>query len=70
MGMSNIFNVSEIIEIIPVTYNKLDIKEAETSLIKNKVYGLFYVRKESPSKQYILIFYIHFREIPDYKKHL
>lgn len=27
MGMSNIFHISEIIEIIAVTYNKLDIKK-------------------------------------------
>lgn len=46
MGMSNILNVSEIIEIIPITYNKLDIKEPENSRIKYKIYERFYVKEE------------------------
>jgi hypothetical protein len=46
MGMSNILNVSEIIEIIPITNNKLDSKEAENSRIKNKNNERFYVKEE------------------------
>lgn len=42
MGMSNIFNVSEIVEIIPITYNILDIKDAENSRIKYKIINVLY----------------------------